>query len=114
MLPSQLMKMSVGTIDDFHRGLTDRIGAANLDFEQTMRLEHCDKHGSTAEFSASNYGITTSPRQEWMYVVREDNVCKSLHCFMQRNNVTICLDMMSLSPPKSTWHAAVVSQASAL
>jgi hypothetical protein len=68
--------MSTGTVADFHRGLTDRIGAANLDFESTMRLEHCDKGGADAQFIASNYHITTTPRLEWTYIVdnKSDNV----------------------------------------
>jgi hypothetical protein len=76
----QVMAMSAGTIDDFHRGLADRIGAPNLDFEQTMRLEHCDKSGCDVYFSASNYNVTTTPRKEWLYIVGGDNV-RSLHGF---------------------------------
>ena len=70
----QLAKMSVGTINDFHRGLSDRIGSANLDFETTMRLEHCNKCGCDQEFEAGNYQITTTPCKEWLYVVCGDNV----------------------------------------
>jgi hypothetical protein len=67
--------MSAGSIDDFHRGLSERVGAANLDFEATMQLEHCTKDGADAEFSASNYSITSSPHKEWTYVVSGCNVC---------------------------------------
>ncbi len=71
------MRMSTGTVADFHRGLTDRIGAANLDFESTMRLEHCDKGGADAQFIASNYHITTTPRLEWAHI----NVRPPVHVF---------------------------------
>lgn len=78
------MRMSTGTVADFHRGLTDRIGAANLDFESTMRLEHCDKGGAEAQFIASNYNITTSPRLEWAHVVDGDNVRPSPCVFVSQ------------------------------
>jgi hypothetical protein len=73
-LSSQVIKMSVGSISDFHRGLTDRIGAPNLDFETTMRLEHCVKSGSNHEFVASNYQVTTTPCKEWLYVLGKSDV----------------------------------------
>ena len=36
----QIRKMEMGSIDDFHKGLTHRIGSPNLHFEKTMFLEH--------------------------------------------------------------------------
>ena len=79
--------MSVGSIADFHRGLNDRIGSPNLDFEATMRLEHCIKSGADQEIVASNYQIITTPCKEWLYVVGSENV--SCACQPRVTNSTL-------------------------
>ncbi len=37
-----------------------------------MRAEHCSLGGHDYELYASNYGITSTPAQEWRYVVGDD------------------------------------------
>ena len=37
-----------------------------------MRAEHCSLGGHDYELFASNYGITSTPAQEWLYVVGDD------------------------------------------
>jgi hypothetical protein len=84
----QIRKMEVGSLQQFHEGLTERVGrfhssilvlivmnfddmpgSPNLDFEQGMRAEHCSLRGHSYEFTTSNYKITTTPRKEWLYIV---------------------------------------------
>jgi WD40 repeat protein len=69
---NEYYKMACGSVADFHRGLTGRVGMPHLDFRKAMRLEHCERAGCDKEFKSSNYGIVTSPKSEWSYVV--DNI----------------------------------------
>jgi WD40 repeat protein len=62
-------KMACGTIADFHKGLTGRVGMPHLDFKNAMRQEHCERAGCDVQFTTGNYKITTTPRQEWQYIV---------------------------------------------
>jgi hypothetical protein len=62
-------KMACGTMEDFHKGLSARIGSPNLDFETSMRAEHCVKAGCDVPFTTTNYGISTTPHLEWLYIV---------------------------------------------
>ena len=62
-------KMACGTMADFHKGLSARIGSPNLDFEASMRSEHCAKAGCDVPFTTTNYGIATTPHLEWLYIV---------------------------------------------
>ena len=48
---------------------TPSLGTPNLDFETSMRAEHCIKHGHSFSFTTGNYHITTTPLKEWEYVV---------------------------------------------
>ncbi len=89
----QLRKMEVGSIGDFHEGLTDRIGkffkcspaaelicciltdvagSPNLDFEKSMRAEHCSMDGHSFEFTTPNYKVTTTPFKEWLYIAGDE------------------------------------------
>ena len=43
-------------------------GAAHIDFESAMKLEHCDNPCSDDPFKASNYEIETTSKKEWWYV----------------------------------------------
>ena len=43
-------------------------GAAHIDFESAMKLEHCDNPCSDEPFKASNYDVETTSRLEWTYV----------------------------------------------
>jgi WD40 repeat protein len=62
-------KMACGTITDFHKGLTGRVGMPHLDFKNAMRQEHCERAGCDVQFTTGNYKITTTPSQEWQYIV---------------------------------------------
>jgi hypothetical protein len=37
-----------------------------------MRSEHCSLGGHSVPFTSSNYKITTTPEQEWLYIVGDD------------------------------------------
>ena len=38
-----------------------------------MRAEHTTRGGSSFTFTTGNYKITTQPKQEWLYVVGDEN-----------------------------------------
>ena len=44
-----------------------------MDFEKSMRAEHCSLGGHDYKLFAGNYGITSSPKAEWCYIVDDDN-----------------------------------------
>ncbi len=67
-----MTKMACGSIDDFHKGLTGRVGVPHLDFKREMLREHCIRAGCNTQFTTGNYNITTTPKQEWMYVVSDE------------------------------------------
>jgi hypothetical protein len=67
-----VVKMACGGIHDFHSGLTGRVGTPHLKFKDAMRQEHCEKAGCNVPFTTGNYKITTSPKQEWLYVAGDD------------------------------------------
>ena len=67
-----VQKMASGTIVDFHQGLQGRVGTPHLKFEVAMRREHCQKPGWDKEFTTSNYSVTTTPKQEWQYIVGDE------------------------------------------
>jgi len=46
-----------GNIDDFHKGLSERIGFPHLEFFAAMEQEHCRLPGADVEFTTRNYGI---------------------------------------------------------
>ena len=62
--------MPSGNIEDFHKGLSSRIGFPHLQFFKTMEAEHCSMAGCDMSFTTRNYGITTTARAEWGVVVR--------------------------------------------
>jgi hypothetical protein len=66
---NDFFKMACGTIADFHKGLTGRVGMPHLNFKKAMRQEHCERAGCDVQFTTDNYKITTDPRSEWQYVV---------------------------------------------
>jgi hypothetical protein len=70
-------KMACGGIDDFHKGLTGRVGAPNLNFLQAMRAEHCVKGGHNYEFTTGNYKIKTTPEREWLQIVGDERGMKA-------------------------------------
>jgi len=62
-------KASAGSPEDFHNGLSDRVGAPIGKFMQAMRLEHCVSYGHDISFTTPNYHITATPEKEWGIVV---------------------------------------------
>jgi hypothetical protein len=67
-----VVKMACGSIEDFHAGLTSRVGMPHLDFQREMMREHCERAGCNKQFTTGNYGITTTPRQEWLYTAGDE------------------------------------------
>ncbi len=65
----EVIKMSCGNIEDFLSGLSGRIGDPFLDFEKAMEAEHCLGEESTNRFTTRNYGIETTPYNEWNIIV---------------------------------------------
>jgi hypothetical protein len=62
--------MPCGKMEDFHKGVSSRIGFPHLEFEKTMEAEHCSMAGCDMSFTTRNYGITTTAKAEWGVVVR--------------------------------------------
>jgi hypothetical protein len=62
--------MPSGKIEDFHKGLSSRIGFPHLQFLKTMEAEHCSMAGCDMPFPTRNYGIITTVQAEWGVVVR--------------------------------------------
>jgi hypothetical protein len=67
-----VIKMACGGVDDFHHGLTGRVGMPHLKFKDAMRQEHCQKAGCNTSFTTGNYKITTTPNQEWLYIAGDE------------------------------------------
>jgi hypothetical protein len=68
----KLLPMSVGKIQHFHAGLTGRVGNPHPNVDTDMKNEHCFKAGCDTIFTTCNYKITTTPKQEWSYVVGDE------------------------------------------
>jgi hypothetical protein len=68
-----ISKMACGRIEDFHAGLSDRVGMPHLDFKREMMREHCERAGCDVEFTTGNYKITTTPKREWLYVAGDEH-----------------------------------------
>ena len=44
-------------------------GTPHLDFEVSMKAEHCQKAGCDVPFKSFNYDIETTPEEEWKIIV---------------------------------------------
>ena len=64
--------MVYGKLDEFHKGLESMIGLPNPRVFEGMEADHCGRADSYDNFTAWNYGITTTPSVEWEYVVNPD------------------------------------------
>jgi hypothetical protein len=42
-----------------------------LNFYVEMQKEHCVKADCTKQFTSQNYGISTNPKEEWLFVVED-------------------------------------------
>jgi hypothetical protein len=67
-----VVKMACGGVMDFHSGLSGRVGMPHLRFKDAMRQEHCERAGFDTPFTTGNYNITTTPRQEWLYIAGDE------------------------------------------
>jgi hypothetical protein len=38
-----------------------------------VKKEHCETEDSETEFTTTNYGVTTTPKQEWQFVFDDEN-----------------------------------------
>ena len=56
-----------------------------------MQAEHCAKAGCDVAFTTSNYSITTTPRQEWKFVVDMDTAGAD----MRHDRRVVSLDELS-------------------
>jgi len=57
-------------IQFFRKGLIDLIGLPDMDIRRGMEAEHCSGEGSNEPFTTSNYMTTTTPEEEWQFVVQ--------------------------------------------
>jgi len=62
--------MPSGTIEDYYKGLSSRLGFPHLQFFKTMEAEHTSMPACDMPFTTRNYGITTTAQAEWDIVVR--------------------------------------------
>jgi WD40 repeat protein len=70
---------SFAHMSDYYGGLEKMIGECQKDLMKAMETEHCavqagDFGASTSDFTTSNYLVTTTPHDEWMFVVHPDKV----------------------------------------
>jgi WD40 repeat protein len=90
-------KMACGNITDFHKGLTGRVGMPHLNFKNAMRQEHCERVGCDVQFTTGNYNITTTPRQEWQYIV-ENVPCPDMR---HERRLVLISDLLQLDISKT-------------
>mmetsp|Transcript_54968 Transcript_54968/g.115031 ORF Transcript_54968/g.115031 Transcript_54968/m.115031 type:complete len:480 (-) Transcript_54968:15-1454(-) len=57
--------MNAGSVDAYHEGIYERIGAPNLKFLEGIESEHTEMAGCDRGFTTSNYLVTTTPRKEY-------------------------------------------------
>jgi hypothetical protein len=57
-----------GDLDDYHGGVTERVGEPHADPAEGMEEERTSSGDADVLLSSSNYGVTTCPRREWMIV----------------------------------------------
>jgi hypothetical protein len=62
-------KMTYADLSTFFGGLEAKIGAPNPSVETAMAGEHTQSADSKEEFTTGNYGVTTTPEIEWLFVV---------------------------------------------
>jgi len=66
-----------GKLEEFHKGLLERIGYPMLNFYDGMQQEHCERADSRDTFRTPNYLLETSPAQEWRAVTEEEERVKA-------------------------------------
>lgn len=63
-----------------------------------MRAEHCTKHGSALPFTTGNYRITTTPLNEWSYVVGDKQGVRAVCPDMTSGRRLPSIDLLLQSP----------------
>ncbi len=58
-----------GPVEDFHRGLEYFLGPPKKLLYEAMEREHCNSSDSDLEFFAANYGVQTTSKIEWNFVI---------------------------------------------
>ena len=58
-----------GGLEQYHGGVTEKVGEPHADIAKGMEIEHLHSGDSDIPFKTGNYGIVTTPRQEYMLVV---------------------------------------------
>jgi hypothetical protein len=61
--------MSYGGMDTFFGGLEKLLGPPSAQLREAMRREHCASADSKEPFLSPNYGVNTSAKIEWFFVV---------------------------------------------
>lgn len=65
--------MSYGGIDTFFGGLEKLLGPPSPQLATAVMREHCSAADSDVEFTTANYGVTTTSRVEFFFVVDPEN-----------------------------------------
>merc|ERR1719350_2401272 len=66
-------KLAFGNLSTFFGGLEALIGSPNPNVRKAMHTEHCEEKYSSEEWTTGNYGIKTTPRTEWEFIVTPDS-----------------------------------------
>jgi ADP-ribose pyrophosphatase len=61
--------MTYGDLSTFFGGLEKKIGPPNPKVREAMEREHTGEVDSHDDFTTGNYGVTTTPEVEWLFVV---------------------------------------------
>eukprot|EP00962_Isochrysis_galbana_P003816 scaffold1069_cov129-Isochrysis_galbana.AAC.4 len=67
-----IQQLSFSGLDTFFGGLENLVGAPAPKVHEAMQAEHTDRVDSYAPFVTGNYGIQTTSKQEWCFVVMPD------------------------------------------
>ena len=73
-------ELKYGSLNTFFEGLDGVVGPPMPNLYQAMAAEHCDAHDSDEKFTTNNYGITTTSRIEWSFVVEGAEGLGQLEC----------------------------------
>jgi hypothetical protein len=57
------------TLNDFYSGPEALIGSPNPKVKEGLETEHCRRKNADTPFTTPNYNLTTTPKQEWEFVV---------------------------------------------
>ena len=63
-------KLQYSGLSTFFGGLEKRIGAPDPNVDEAVKKEHVGEEDSNSKFTTSNYGITTTPKEEYYFVAQ--------------------------------------------